>query len=1124
MTKNYLKSILTACVLVGSMTATAQTLSDKEATATWAFDQGTTGQTATISPEDCGSYFKSCYEQHGSSFGDVGTKTVDGMTETTVKVASGGSQSAPSEAGAVNFTVNLKKGLTFTPSEIAFDCTRFGTDGGKIDIAWVNPDGTTVTLAQGLIPCRDNGKNKGNNPEGQKVNNYKYTVKGATVAEGSCGLRVYVYTLGDTKSIGFANVTITGKLNGTVQDTKQCNLTIQINPEGAAIIDVTPLGTVFDAGTELTLKQTRNFGYKFKNWTDGNGNTLGTDNQLSYTITDNATIIANYEKISTYNLDYQVNGGANSYMVSVNPNPYNVDGKNMYEDGTIVTLSAASNKILSFTGWSNGETTIETKLTMDKDQTITANYSAKDFIAAWDFVKAGGDGRIADFASTDNESTALVLRNAAGETSGWLDKSGDKGGYEGRNAAVNWRTTGLGDYYWQTKVNASNFTDIKVSSAMTLNYNSYQKQNVEYSLDGENWTKIGTINIKGAKQWQEETFSLPANANNQANVYIRWIADKTSSVIGASSNNDGAALADIYITATAKIIDDGTAPVLVSSVPTDGDNNVSANGKIVLNFDEKVKLADNVTANLKANNDITNNVESLQPTVYGKSIIFEYSNLDYSTAYTFTLPPKTVSDLTDNFIDKVITIQFTTKNRPAITKALYDFIVPDDGTFKEAIAKANSREDKEKRFRIFVKQGNYQLPVNEGSFILGSDSVNYPNPITNLTASNVSIIGEGMTNTSIVNTVPTNLVPTKYGDQNPIEGLHKCQTLSITKGVTNTYMQDITLKSGLKDATGRGAALEDQGNKTIGKDICLYGYQDTYLSNNQNGRFYFEGGQLRGRTDFLCGKGDVYYNNVDLIMCEAGGFIAVPSTPSKYGYIFKNCTIKGEQKNIDGNFTLGRPWGNGTPIALFIDTRMEARPSAIGWSEMSDGWPARYAEYNSTTSKGNVIDLSSRKTTFGKGHINNPILTADEAAAMTLETVMGGDDNWDPTAATEQAPAPENVTISGTTLTWADSPYVLCWAVCQDNKVIGFTTEPSYTVNDTNSKYSVRAANEMGGLGKATEAEIATGITNTENVATTVKTTYYNLQGIQVSNKYAGTIIKVNTLTDGSKQATKYMK
>ena len=64
------------------------------------------------------------------------------------------------------------------------------------------------------------------------------------------------------------------------------------------------------------------------------------------------------------------------------------------------------------------------------------------------------------------------------------------------------------------------------------------------------------------------------------------------------------------------------------------------------------------------------------------------------------------------------------------------------------------------------------------------------------------------------------------------------------------------------DARGRDIAYQDKGNKTIFKDACLWGYQDTYTSNNQNGKFYFEGGVIRGRTDYLCGKGDVYYNGV----------------------------------------------------------------------------------------------------------------------------------------------------------------------------------------------------------------------------------------------------------------------
>ena len=218
--------------------------------------------------------------------------------------------------------------------------------------------------------------------------------------------------------------------------------------------------------------------------------------------------------------------------------------------------------------------------------------------------------------------------------------------------------------------------------------------------------------------------------------------------------------------------------------------------------------------------------------------------------------------------------------------------------------------------------------------------------------------------------------------------------MELLKTATNTYIQDITIKSGLKDNTGRGAALEDESDKTICKNVTLHGYQDTYLSNNEKARFYFEGGTLRGRTDFLCGKGDVFYNGVELVMCEKGGYIIAPSKPKKYGYVFSGCTINGENSNVDGNFTLGRPWGTGTPSAYYINTQMNAKPSAIGWAEMSGGYPARFAEYNSTTANGTVIDLSNRKKTFNSTHANEPVLSAAEAAQMTIETVMGGDDSW----------------------------------------------------------------------------------------------------------------------------------
>ncbi len=1092
---------------------------ESEITATWVFDQGTEGQVATYTPDGYDSYFKQDYVTLGSTLSYSGTKSyeydseVGSVTYTEILPATQDS-GADDATNAIDFVIVPKTGLTFTPSHVSFNALRDGTDGGAMDIYWLSDDGSKVELATGQVA--------GRNSSGAENANYGFSYDvSADGSTGACGLHINLYSL-KGKPYGFANIVITGTLSGTMEDVPEYTLTTSVSPEGAGTVKNTPNGTTFDEGDVVTLTQTNNFGYKFVNWTDADGNELSTDESYPVTMNSDTTIVANYEVVTTYSLTVEMDdSGANDYMVSLDPEATVIDGKNMYEEGTTVTLTASSNKILTFTNWSNGETSASTTVTMDQDQTIGANYAAIDYIAGWDFYTTSNGSRIADFAAEDNESDALIMRDDDGNISSWLDKSSmntDGEGYEGgKPAAVNW-TTDIGTYYWQTMVNATAFTDIKVSSALLYNYNTYSTYNVQYSLDNSTWETIGTIKLSTAKEWETGEFDVPEEANNNSKVYIRWYPDKTSEIIG-SEGKDGIAITEIFITGTEQLYDDGTAPELVSTVPEESATTASANGKIVLTFDEKVKLvSDDVTATL---GDM-----ELTPTVSGKTVMFVYKGLSYQTEYTFTLPGNSIADLTDNAIADAITINFTTKAKTKVTKQLYDFIVPDDGSIEQAIAAANSRSNTSDRYRIFVKQGNYIIPASETATITGGDGVDYPNPITELTAPNVSIIGEDRDSTSIVNTVPDETYIGDYGEVNVIEGLNNCETFNFTSNAKNTYIQDITIKNGLPDGMGRGAAIQDQSDRTICMNVCLYGYQDTYLSNSNSGRYYFEGGKLRGRTDFLCGKGDVFYNAVELVMCESGGYLAVPSQPTKYGYIFSDCTINGESSSVNGNYYLGRPWGSGTPIALYINTTMNVQPSAIGWAEMSGGWPARFAEYNSMTSTGTEIDLSSRKTTFGDGYTNDPILTAEEAALYTIDYVLGGDDEWDPTEYTEQASAPTNVEISEKAITWDNDDYALCWAICQDGYVIDFTTENSYTVDDTSATYSVRAANEMGGLGEATTATISTGIKEIENAADgdVLRTSYYNLQGARVSSTYNGVVIKVDTMSNGKQIATKIIK
>jgi hypothetical protein len=1129
MKKNLLRLGLSLIALFVMVVANAQTYQNEEASVSWPFNDDNYATQYTKSP--------------GNGFSLVSVNTGDLKyslkTSETTKDKDGNKMvmagfGPVGTTKAVEWTVKPSKGLTFTPTSISTYVNRFGTDAENgVTVTAKLSDGTSVDLGN-FTALRENKTTETDKfSKNENLTNHIVIQLTAeqqaqlTSAEGftlSCTVGV-----GSAKQQGFADVHINGLLNGTVQQVEQYTLSAAVSTVGAGTVKVSPAGTVFDAETSITVTATKNFGYKFVNWTDANNQVVSTDEAYTFSISTNTALKANFEKINTYALNYKVEGGAKDYMISASPVPTVVEGKNMYEEGTEVTLTASSNDILTFTNWNDGETGAERKINMNADQSFTAAYSSKDFIAGWDFYKSAREGRTADFAAEDNDVDQLILRDADGNTYTWLDKSNSAGGYEGKNAAVNWTTVStkpLGETYWQTKINATAYTNIKVKSSMLYNYNAYETYNVEYSLNGTDWTKVGAINMPRAKAWTDGEFTLPSDANNKAEVYIRWIADKTSSIVGATGNNDGIAIAGIYITGTAQLVNDGKAPVLVNTVPAEGATNASANGKIVLTFDEKVKLTGNAAATL--------GTQKIEGAVSGKTITFAYKGLNYATAYTFTLAAGSVADLTDNATDQAIVLNFTTKTKPAVTKALYDFIVPTDGDFKAALAAAAKRTDTSKRFRIFIKQGDYKIPADEKSKVTGSDGKSYANPTTYMNTPNVSIIGEGMDNTSLTNTIPNS-----GQSANVLEGIGKGDVLCLQKGATNTYFQDLKMYSSMGDAKGRDIVLNDQSNKTICKNVNLWAYQDTYVSNNQNGKFYFEDGILRGRTDYLCGKGDVYYNNVELWICEKGGYLAVPSQPKKYGYIFKDCTIKDatEAKDLNGNYALGRPWGKGTPIALYIDTKMEAIPSAAGWNEMSGGYPKRFAEYNSYTSTGSVVDLKDRKKVYdaydskdGDNYVNrrnetagDPILAAEEAAFYTVENIMGQDDDWDPTAATEQASAPTNVKLNGTTLAWDNNDYALLWAVCKNGKVVDFTITPSYIVDDASATWSVRAANEMGGLSEATVVGQGTGIHNITSAtdAAVIKTAIYAADGTQLSNLQKGINIIVKTLADGSKKTSK---
>lgn len=393
-------------------------------------------------------------------------------------------------------------------------------------------------------------------------------------------------------------------------------------------------------------------------------------------------------------------------------------------------------------------------------------------------------------------------------------------------------------------------------------------------------------------------------------------------------------------------------------------------------------------------------------------------------------------------------------NAFAIAKHGFDFVVGVDGDFKAAIAKAAaSGASESKRFIIFLPNGEYDLTRLTGD----------EHGKTTFSPSHVSIIGQSLENTTISNTTDT-------------EGISTTATLYFPKN-NDMYMQDITLKNkstfSTSSAARQVALQQNEGDKFIYKNVRLLSGQDTYYT--KKGRTYWEGGEIDGTVDFICGGGDVFFEGTKLVMTRNGGYITASQNPGDWGYVFNNTTIAVSNNSFNGTFYLGRSWGHAKVV--FLNTKMVAQPAAEGWYKNMNSAPVVYGEYNSKDGNGNPVNTSRRRTYFdgskdGSVATLKTVWDANDAAKYTLANVLGGTDKWAPNKLTAQVAAPK-ISQEGANIVWGDDDNAICWAVFVNGKYHSNTTSNSIDVGNiaAGSKVTVRAANSMGGLG-ATSNEI----------------------------------------------------
>ena len=538
------------------------------------------------------------------------------------------------------------------------------------------------------------------------------------------------------------------------------------------------------------------------------------------------------------------------------------------------------------------------------------------------------------------------------------------------------------------------------------------------------------------------------------------------------------------------------------------------NGAIKIKFSRTMNDAtitsteNNVTCTAKSDNEL----------------VFKYWDAPQGGTVTFNITPesKTFTDIYTKTCQEPITIKLHIMDDDEYYHHhKFDFVVGKDGNIDEAIKAANGEAEGKPynnnktnghRYYIFVPDGEYKLTGNGTIRFVGEGPVDEMgtkrpdmngknNGQTHIRKPNISIIGQSKDNTIIRN--------------HPIvEGISYTATLYVEKNNTDFYAEDLTLENefdywgtmaGQSSSSGAGRAdvFYDRGNRSIMKNVALKSYQDTYYSNNASPdyRGYFENCDFYGVVDYICGNGNIWFEKCNLILRDRkGNNIAAPSTEvdQEWGYVFNECSIKPESDNMirftDKDWTLARAWNN-SPACTYLNTKMYTQPQSYGWGRgMDSNLMLRFHEYKSIDGADNMLSLVTRSLAacVPAAGSDDVILSDEQASGYTLRNVVGGTDGFEPNELCMQIDAAsgakadydenhevwnDDIVLDDDILQWNKHTTALCYVVFKLNEAtnkweyIDNTTDAIINLADYGSGYySVRAANQRGGLGAATKA------------------------------------------------------
>jgi uncharacterized repeat protein (TIGR02543 family) len=267
------------------------------------------------------------------SSSDDNTVTWDAASP-TVTINQAGGQADPTSTSPINFAIIFSEAVS---NFVTGDVTFGGTAGPTTAI--VTGSGTTYNVAVSGM-----------------------TLSGTVTASIAAGVA--------TDALGNPNLASTSSDN-TVTFILQ--YTLSVNSGGHGSVNLNPAGSVFPAGTVVTLTPVPDAGYLFSSWSGANATDIVTVSEGVFSIDMNGdkSVTANFILIPTFELTLAVNpsgGGTTSPAV----------GTHTYNENTVVNISASPASGYAFDHWTGdvaNSASANTTVTLDGNKSVTAFFT-----------------------------------------------------------------------------------------------------------------------------------------------------------------------------------------------------------------------------------------------------------------------------------------------------------------------------------------------------------------------------------------------------------------------------------------------------------------------------------------------------------------------------------------------------------------------------------------------------------------------------------------------------------------------------------------------------------------------------------------------------------------------------